>query len=106
MNLSKNVGLCSLPPCRKALVQHIHRVNYQMGIWRRANTPIIEVPRPTDGHGWTVNDVGQMMPVWYEGECLPNILVDDESFLDVDESDDEYEDDEPALDDSDSDDDY
>ena len=41
------------------------------------------------------------MPVWYEGECLPNILVDDESFLDVDESDDEYKDDLPALDDSD-----
>ena len=51
MNLSKHVDLCSLPPSRKALVQHIHRVNYQMGIWRRANTPIIEVPRPTDGHG-------------------------------------------------------
>ena len=65
-----------------------------MGIGRRADTPTIEVLRPTDGHSWTVNDVGHMMPVWYEGECLPNILVDDKSFLDVDESDDEYEDDE------------
>ena len=28
------------------------------------------------------------MPVWYEGECLPHILVDDEFVLDVVESDD------------------
>ena len=28
------------------------------------------------------------MPVWYEGECLPHILLDDEFVLDVVESDD------------------
>ena len=27
------------------------------------------------------------MPVWYEGECLPNILCGDENVLDVVESD-------------------
>ena len=97
MNLSKNVDLCNFSPCWKALAQHIHRVNYQMGIWKRADTLIIEVPRPTDGHGSTVNDVGEIMPVWYEGRCLPNILVDDESVLGVDESDDEYKDDNPSL---------
>ena len=66
-------------------------------IWKRADTPITGVPRPTDGHGWTVNDVGEIMPVWYEGRCLPNILVDDESVLGVDEPDDEYKDDNPSL---------
>ena len=43
MSLSKNVDLCSLPPCPKASIQHIHRVNYQMGNWRRADIPIIGV---------------------------------------------------------------
>ena len=37
------------------------------------------------------------MPVWYEGGCLSNILVDDESVLGVDKSDDEYKDDDPPL---------
>ena len=43
MSLSKNVDLCSLPPCPKASIRHIHRVNCQMGKWRRTDTPIIEV---------------------------------------------------------------
>ena len=46
-----------------------------------------------------------MTPVCYEGECLPNIPVDDENVLDVVESDDEYKDYEPAPDESNSDDD-
>ena len=37
----------------------------------------------SNGHGWTVTHVGEMMSLWYEGECLPYILVDDESVLDV-----------------------
>lgn len=85
MSLRKNVYLRSLQPCWKALVQHINKVNYQMGVWRLADTLIIKVPRPTDGHCWTVNDVGEMTPIWHEGKCLPHILVDDESVLDADE---------------------
>ena len=51
-----------------------------MAIWRRANEAIIEVPSATDGHGWT-NEDGEMVPLWYEGNCLPQILVDDCRFL-------------------------
>ena len=50
INVKKKVELCSLPPCRKALIQHIRRANYQMAIWRRADTHIMEVPKPTDEH--------------------------------------------------------
>ena len=28
----KKIELCSLPPCRKALIQHIRRANFQMAI--------------------------------------------------------------------------
>ena len=47
---------------------------------------------------------GNMMPVWFEGGSLPNILIDDGDLLDIEESDD---DDETAIDETDdSDDDY
>lgn len=78
VKLSKlpNVDLYSFPPCKRALQQHIFRANYQMAIWRRASEPIIDVPNATDGHGWTYV-CGEMVPLWYEGNCLPQILVDD-----------------------------
>jgi hypothetical protein len=64
------------------------------------------MPHATDGHGWTTDD-SEMMPLWYEGNCLPSILVDDGSILDVDESDtEEQEEDEPTVSESDSDYDY
>ena len=50
INVKKKVELCSLLPHRKASIQHIRRANYQMAIWRRAETPIMVVPKPTDGH--------------------------------------------------------
>lgn len=91
----QNIDLCSFPPCRRALIRHIHRTNYQMAIWRRANEPIIEVPSATDGHGWSNVD-GEMVPLWYEGNCLPKILVHDCRILadkDVEDNDSGSEDD-------------
>ncbi len=58
MVLQKNVYLCSLVPCRKALVQHVVRVNFQMAIWRHADTHVIQIPNATDGHCWTLDDDG------------------------------------------------
>ena len=51
-----------------------------MAIWRCVNEPIIEVPNATDGHGWTIID-GEMLPLWYKGNCLPQILVDDSAIV-------------------------
>ncbi|KAH3695900.1 hypothetical protein DPMN_083358 [Dreissena polymorpha] len=33
--VSKNVDLSVLPPCKQCLLQHIRRVNYQGGIWKK-----------------------------------------------------------------------
>ena len=63
-----NVHLCSLPPCRKALLQHIRRTTYQLVIWRRADNPVSEIRSSTDGHGWM--KAGNMMPVWFEGNVF------------------------------------
>lgn len=34
---SKKIDLASLPPCQSSLVEHINRVNFQVGIWKRAH---------------------------------------------------------------------
>ena len=74
--------------------------------WGRADTPMMEIPSATDGHEW-MND-GNMRPVWFECDCLPNILINDDDLPNNEESDnDDYEDDETAIDETDaSDDDY
>ena len=41
---------------------------------------------------------GNMMPVWFEGDCLPNILINDDDLPTNEESaNDDYEDDETAI---------
>ena len=97
INVKKKVELCSLPPCRKALIQHIRRANYQMAIWRRADTPIMEVPKPTYGHGWLMDGDGNMVPHWFDGDCFPTLLIDDDDVPDSEESEDDYEDNDISM---------
>ena len=60
----------------------------------------MEIPSATDGHGWMKD--GNMMPVWFEGDCLPNILINDDDLPNNEESDNnDYEDDETAIDETD-----
>ena len=56
INLSRNVDLSQLLPCQKALHQHIRRANYQVSIWKAADTPQPQIPQATGGHGWTSDD--------------------------------------------------
>ncbi len=86
-----NVDLSAFPPCRGALQQHIRRVNFQVAIWRRADTPVVDVPSPTDGHGWTM-DSGHLEPLWVDGPILPEVLVDEVDQQNASDSDDEVSD--------------
>jgi len=72
---SKKIDLASLPPCQSSLVEHINRVNFQVGIWKRAHIPKPDIPDPTKGHGWTVDD-GKIQPKWTGKNVLPTELVD------------------------------
>ena len=72
---SKNFDMGTIPPCRKSLEQHIRRVNYQLGIYKQAHIPNPDIPKPTDGHGWTMID-GKLEPLWFDGDVLPRQLVD------------------------------
>ena len=72
---SKNVDLGSLPPCRRSLEQHVRRVNYQVGIWKRAHIAEPDIPDVKVDHGWEVKD-GKLEPLWYTGDVLPQDLID------------------------------
>ena len=90
------MDLASVPPCRKSLVQHIRRVNYQVGIWKHAHVPNPNIPLPTENIGWTLVDA-KLEPPWFDGDALPKILVgiwqrsetDDDNDGDDDDDDDE-----------------
>ena len=71
---TKNVDMGCLPRCRRSLLQHIQRVNYQVGIWKRSLTPNPHIPE-AEGHGWVKID-SKLEPLWYEGSMLPSQLTD------------------------------
>lgn len=71
------VDLARLPPCHFALKPHIQRVNFRTALYKRADQPILEKPKPYDeGQGWMMNDRGELEPVWSCGPVLPASLVD------------------------------
>lgn len=90
--MSSSFDLSALPPCNSCLLEHLNRANYQVGIWKRAHIAKPDIPHPLNGHGWTRNENGEMIPKWTNGEIMPVKLVDVlEATLEVE---DESEDDE------------
>ena len=90
VSIRKNIDLAKLPPAKVCLEQHIRRVNYQVGIWKRADILCPLIPNPWEGHGWTRQ--GEMVvPMWYEGDTLPQQLINElANIKEVD--DDDYDD--------------
>ena len=75
LNNTKNVDMSSLPPCKRSLVKHVRRVNYQVGVWQQAHLPEPNIPNPIPDHGWEMKD-DRIQPLWFEGEVMPTSLVD------------------------------
>ena len=99
---AKHFDLATLPPCRSVLEQHVLRCNFQTGIWKLAHVPEPEVPRPTDGHGWVMED-DIMKPKWTNGIVMPKKLVDIlEEIVDTDDSDSDLDSESDFLSDSDT----
>ena len=68
--------MATLPPCKKALVEHIRRVNYQIAIWKNAHIAQPDIPHPWENHGWT-QKTGVLEPLWFkEEEVVPGSMVD------------------------------
>ncbi len=96
---TKNIDLGSLPPSRKSLEQHLLRANYQVAIWKNSHIPNPQIPC-AEGHGW-MNVDGRLEPKWFEGDMLPQLLIDhcdsdEESADENDNSDDESDDEDVA----------
>jgi hypothetical protein len=72
---SKNIDLCVLPPCRNCVREHLKRVNYQVGIWKRAHIEKPVYPEPTHDNGWQCVD-GMIEPKWVSGDFIPQQLAD------------------------------
>jgi hypothetical protein len=99
--LQRKVDLSTLPPPRTCLEEHIKRVNYQVGIWKRAHIAKPVISEPTDDNGWMMR-IDRLEPKWCAGDILPpkladilekvndnNDVRDDDSENDSDYSDDE-----------------
>ena len=110
LDASLNIDIARLPPCLQCLEKHIRRVNFQVAIWRRAHVAEYDVPDPTNGHGWILQN-GLIQPLWTSGDVLPIQLEPVlervvEHTPDTDDEDDEeegYDDIISEIDDSDSD---
>ena len=56
----------------------------KMAIWRRTDTPIIEVSHPTNEHEFLTDYDSNMMSLWFNGDCMPNVLIDNDDLSDSD----------------------
>ena len=78
ISASQNTNLATLPPSRCSLKQHIRSCNYQVTIWKRGDQPVPDIPNPTEGYGWILNN-GILEPLWTEEEeelALPQTVID------------------------------
>ena len=64
-----------------------------MAIWRRSDTPIIEVSHPTNVHECLTDNDSNMMPLWFDGDCMPKLLIDKDDVSDSEKSYNDYEED-------------
>jgi hypothetical protein len=64
---SNNIDLGILPPCRNCLREHLKRVYYQVGIWKRAHIAKPVYLEPTHDNGWQCVD-GMIESKWVSGE--------------------------------------
>ena len=96
------VELAHLPPSHSALKPHIQCMNHRVALYKRADEPILEKPKPYDeGQGWMRTDEGVLKPVWSCGPVPPTLLV---NLLDTGEHEQEEEEKEEGEDEFDSDD--
>ena len=85
-----NMDMGSLPPCRKCLIQHVRRVNYQLSIWKKLS-------HSPNEHSCTIRkawpDSGKI-EFWIEGQVLPQRLADIlQDTIDADNNEEEEEED-------------
>ena len=87
----KGIEASAIPPCESECNMHIRRVAFVAKMWAKADQ--LEIRQdPEERNGWQLVD-GSYVPIWFEGEQLPNGLVpeDDENLEDDSDSDETME---------------
>ena len=64
-----------LPPCLNTLEQHTLRANYQAAIWRRSLENNPDIPDPTDGHGWVLDEDNTLSIRWMTSQPAPQEVL-------------------------------
>ena len=62
-----------------------------MAIWMRTDTPIMEVSQPTNEHECLTDYASNKMPLWFDGDCMPKVLIDNDDLSDSEKSYNDYE---------------
>ena len=66
-----------IPPAYVSFIEHVRRANYQVGIWKRGSINYPTIPTPVENQGWIANGEGMLEPKWFEGEMLPQKIVNE-----------------------------
>ena len=71
-----SIGLSTFPPCKRVLLQHMTRVNFQVCVCKRTHKHNPEIPSPLN-HGFHIKtETGKLKPLRFEGDVIPKALVD------------------------------
>ena len=71
-----SVDLSTFPPCKRVLLQHMKRVNFQVCVWKRAHENYPEIQSPLDHIFYIYEESGKIESVWFDGDVIPRVLVD------------------------------
>ena len=55
---------------------------FNMAIWRRTDTPIIEVLHPTNEYECLASYNSNMMSLWLDGDRMAKVLIDNDDLYD------------------------
>ena len=64
-----------------------------MAIQMRIDTPIVAVSHPTNERKFLTDYDSNMMPLWFSGDCMPKVLIDNNDLSDSDKYYNDYVDD-------------
>ena len=71
----KNKSGTSLPPILENLTCHFARVVYQVYIWRHADKPILNLPKPYLTDGWLLGENGKLQFAFSKKDPIPSEIL-------------------------------
>ena len=102
VNPTKKFDTAFIPPPKTAFLEHCKRVNFEVGKWKRSHIQFPLIPSPFADNGWTQDSEKVLHPVWYQGDMLPQSIINElPTAVEYDESADGDDDEDIAVDDTD-----